>query len=75
MEIDQDLLEKVRTSNDEFRKLYDEHLVLKTRVEELNKMKYLTPEQEMEKKTIQKKKLQQKDRMNEIVGEYEANLH
>ena len=75
MEIDQDLLEKVRTDNNEFRKLYDDHLELKTRVEELNKMKYLTPEQELEKKTIQKKKLQQKDRMNEIVGEYEANLH
>ena len=75
MEIDQDLLEKVKTNNDEFRKLYDEHLTLKTRVEELNKMKYLTPDQEMEKKTIQKKKLQQKDRMNEIVGEYEASLH
>ena len=75
MEIDQDLLEKVRTSNDEFRKLYDEHLVLKTRVEELNKMKFLSPEQEVEKKTIQKKKLQQKDRMNDIVGEYEASLH
>ncbi len=39
MEIDQDLLEKVRTSNNEFRKLYDEHLTLKSRVEELNKMK------------------------------------
>ncbi len=75
MEIDQDLLEKVKTNNDEFRKLYDEHLTLKTRVEELNKMRFLTPDQEMEKKTIQKKKLQQKDRMNEIVGEYEANLH
>ena len=62
MEINQDLLKKVRTGNDEFRKLYDEHLSLKSRVEELNKMKYLTPEQEMEKKTIQKKKLQQKDR-------------
>ncbi|TDJ48917.1 MAG: DUF465 domain-containing protein [Nitrospina sp.] len=75
MEINQDLLEKVKTSNNEFRKLYDEHLTLKSRVEELNKMKFLTPEQEIEKKTIQKKKLQQKDRMNEIVGEYEASLH
>lgn len=75
MEINQDLLEKVKTSNNEFRKLYDEHLTLKSRVEELNKMKFLTPDQEIEKKTIQKKKLQQKDRMNEIVGEYEASLH
>ena len=75
MEINQDLLEKVRTSNNEFRKLYDDHLTLKSRVDELNKMKFLTPEQEVEKKTIQKKKLQQKDRMNEIVGEYEASLH
>jgi len=75
MEINQDLLEKVKTSNNEFRKLYDEHLTLKSRVAELNKMKFLTPEQEIEKKTIQKKKLQQKDRMNKIVGEYEASLH
>ncbi len=75
MEINQDLLEKVKTNNDEFRKLYDEHSTLKTRVDELNKLKYLTPEQEIEKKTIQKRKLQQKDRMNEIVGEYEASLH
>ncbi len=75
MEINQDLLEKVKTDNDEFRKLYDDHSTLKTRVDELNKLKYLTPEQEMEKKTIQKRKLQQKDRMNEIVGEYEASLH
>ena len=75
MEINQDLLEKIRTDSNEFRKLYDDHLTLKSRVEELNKMKFLTPEQEVEKKTIQKKKLQQKDRINEIVGEYEASLH
>ncbi len=40
MEINQDLLEKVKTNNDEFRKLYDEHSTLKTRVDELNKLKY-----------------------------------
>ena len=75
MEIDPDTLEKVKSNNDEFKKLFDEHTQLKTRVEDLNKMKYLTPEQELEKKRIQKQKLQCKDRMDEIIGEYQANLH
>jgi len=75
MEIDPDTLEKVKSNNVEFQKLFDEHTQLKTRVEDLNKMKYLTPEQEMEKKRIQKQKLQCKDRMDEIIGEYHSNLH
>jgi hypothetical protein len=42
-------------------------------VEDLNKMKFLTPEQEMEKKQHQKEKLKMKDRLEEIVREYEKN--
>lgn len=75
MEIDPDTLEKVKSNSVEFTKLYEEHIQLKTRVEELNKMKYLTPEQELEKKRIQKQKLQGKDRMNEIIDEFQANTH
>ncbi len=75
MEIDQDLLDKVKGSNDEFRKLYEEHSVLKMRVDELNKLRFLTPDQEIEKQTIKKKKLKNKDRMDEIIGQYQANLH
>jgi uncharacterized protein YdcH (DUF465 family) len=73
MEIDPTLLEKVQGENDEFKKLYEEHLELKHRVEKLNKMSFLSPEQELEKKTVQKQKLKGKDRMIKIIEQYEAS--
>ena len=73
MEIDPTLLEKVQGENDEFKKLYEEHLELKHRVEKLNKMNFLSPEQELEKKTVQKQKLKGKDRMAKIIEQYEAS--
>jgi uncharacterized protein YdcH (DUF465 family) len=33
----------------------------------------LTPEQELEKKTVQKQKLKGKDRMSQIVEQYQAS--
>lgn len=74
MEIDPTLLEKVQGENDEFKKLYEEHLELKHRVEKLNKLSFLSPEQELEKKTVQKQKLKGKDRMTKIIEQYEASL-
>jgi uncharacterized protein YdcH (DUF465 family) len=74
MEIDPTLLEKVQGENDEFKKLYEEHMELKHRVEKLNKLSFLSPEQELEKKTVQKQKLKGKDRMTKIIEQYEASL-
>jgi len=71
MEINGDLLEKLMQSNFEFKKLYNEHAELKHKVEDLNKLKFMTPEQELEKKQHQKQKLKMKDRLEEIVREYE----
>ncbi len=75
MDIDPVLLEKVKNENIEFKELYEEHTRLKLKVEELNKLKFLAPDQELEKKTIQKQKLKTKDRLVKILEEYEANLH
>lgn len=75
MNIDQELLTKVRKENIEFRRLHDEHLKLKDRVEELNRMKFLSTEQEVEKKKIQKQKLKNKDRMLAIIDDYQAKAH
>lgn len=75
MEINPDLLEKIQNENEEFKKLYKEHTVLKNKVEELNKMKFLSGEQEVEKKKHQKEKLKTKDRLEKILGAYQANLH
>ncbi len=73
MEIDPTLLEKVQGESDEFKKLYEEHQELKHRVEKLNKLSFLSPEQELEKKTVQKQKLKGKDRMAKIIEQYEAS--
>jgi uncharacterized protein YdcH (DUF465 family) len=73
MEIDPTLLEKVQGENEEFKKLYEEHLDLKHRVEKLNKMSFLTPKQELEKKTVQKQKLKGKDRMSQIIEQYQVS--
>jgi len=75
MDINPDLLEKVQKENKEFRGLYEEHTTLKSKVEALNKMKIITPEQEVEKKKHQKQKLSLKDRMEKILAEYESSAH
>ena len=75
MEINPTLLEKVKQENHEFGKLYREHSSLKRKVNSLNKMKVLTPGQELERKKHQKEKLSLKDRMEEILSKYPENLN
>ncbi len=75
MEINSELAEKIKQENDEFKKLFEEHSTLKQKVEELNKMKFLTAEQEVEKKQHQKQKLKAKDRLEEILHQYQSQLH
>ena len=75
MDINVDLLEKVQKENEEFRGLYKEHTTLKQKVEEFNKMKLITPQQEIEKKKHQKQKLSLKDRMEEILSEYQSSTN
>ena len=67
MEINQVLLEKLVTENPEFKKIYDEHSALKNLVEEMNQRKFLSPEEELKKKNIQKQKLIYKDKLSKIL--------
>ena len=53
--------------NDTFRKLYEEHEKYERQLKELDKVRYLTPEQEMQRKTVQKLKLSGKDRMARMI--------
>ena len=73
MEIDPILLKKMQGESEEFKKLYEEHLKLKHRVGKLNKMSFLSAEQEVEKKAVQKQKLMGKDRMIKIIEQSEAS--
>lgn len=68
----QELIEEVSKSNQEFKTLLEEHQALEVQLEEFNKRRYLTPEQEVERKIIQKKKLHKKDRMAQILRQYQS---
>jgi len=73
MEMDEKvLIEHLKQTNPEFRQLMDEHLQYEHQLEEFNKLRYLSSEQELEKKRVQKIKLRGKDRMAEILKEHKA---
>jgi uncharacterized protein YdcH (DUF465 family) len=69
------LIEHLKQTNPEFRQLMDEHLHFERQLEEFNNLRYLTSEQELEKKRVQKIKLRGKDRMVEILKEHKARLN
>jgi uncharacterized protein len=76
MEMDEKaLIEHLKQTNPEFRQLMEEHLQYEHQLEEFNQLRYLSSEQELEKKRVQKIKLRGKDRMAEILKEHKAHLN
>ena len=69
------LIEHLKQTNSEFRQLTEQHLQYERQLEEFNNLRYLTSEQELEKKQVQKMKLRGKDRMAEILKEHKSRLN
>jgi uncharacterized protein YdcH (DUF465 family) len=65
-----EILKLLTTESEEFRKLGDEHNTLEQLLSEFNERVYLTPDEEMERKRIQKLKLLKKDRMAELFRDF-----
>lgn len=65
-----EIVEFLKKENDEFKKLSEEHRDLDGLLSEIDSKRYLTAEEEVERKRIQKQKLLRKDRMAELVREY-----
>jgi uncharacterized protein len=61
------LVERLRTENSEFQKWEQEHRQLENTLTSFETHRYLSPEEEVERKRIQKLKLAAKDRMMEII--------
>ena len=61
------LVEKLRVEDSEFQKWEQEHRKLESSLMGFETHRYLTPEEEVERKRIQKLKLAAKDRMMEII--------
>ncbi|MBI4823918.1 MAG: YdcH family protein [Nitrospirae bacterium] len=70
---EQEIFNALSAENEEFKKLGREHRELDSILAELNGRVYLTPEEEMEKKRLQKLKLQKKDRMAELIRKYKKS--
>jgi uncharacterized protein YdcH (DUF465 family) len=67
---DSEVAEVLKQESGEFKKLEEEHKKLKLCLAEVNKKKFYTPDEEIERKNIQKQKLMMKDRMAEMIREY-----
>jgi uncharacterized protein len=68
-----EIVEFLKNENEEFRKLSEEHRDLDGLLSEIDGKRYLTAEEEIERKRIQKQKLLKKDRMAELVREYKKS--
>lgn len=64
---DQSLVEELCDSNPRFRMLYEEHLLLERELRDLDEKDFLTPEEEVARKKVQKMKLAGKDEMERIL--------
>jgi len=66
-EKDLQLINKIVLKNPELKKLWEEHLDYKVKLEEYNRKKYLSAEDELKRREIQKLKLAGKDRIEDIL--------
>ena len=64
---DLDLIERWKDQDSELKKLWQEHLEYEEQLESFNKRVYLSPSEELERKTIQKKKLKGRDQLERIL--------
>ena len=67
---EQEIIEKLLKENEEFKKVSEEHHQLDGLLTEIDKKVYLTPEEEIERKKLQKQKLAKKDRLAEMIRDF-----
>lgn len=67
---EQEIIDLLRRESEEFKKLDEEHKQLERLLAQIDSKVYLSSDEEMERKRIQKLKLLKKDKMAEIVREY-----
>jgi uncharacterized protein YdcH (DUF465 family) len=68
--IDEALIERAKQENAEFCDLLEAHQKYEAQLASYNTLRFLTSDQEVERKRLQKLKLQGKDRMIAILSQY-----
>lgn len=64
------LIEKYMASDKALENLYREHVTFERQIEKYNNKPYLTPSEELERKTLQKMKLKGRDMIEDILRKY-----
>ena len=72
-EKDELLIRSLLEREPELRRYYEEHVDLEKRLGAYQQKHYLTPEEEVEKKRLQKLKLAGKDKIMEILARYRGH--
>jgi hypothetical protein len=67
---EEEIAEVLKKENAEFKKLTEEHRDLEELLARIDSKRFLTPEEEVERKTIQKKKLLKKDKMAALIRDF-----
>ena len=71
---EEELIQQYAASDEKLKELYIEHLELKRQLESFRNKAYLTTDEELEKKRIQKLKLASKDRMMELLSRHQQQV-
>ena len=69
---DLELIQRLISSDPELKRRMDEHQEFERKLAEMNRHLYLTPEEEVERKRIQKLKLVGRDRIEVILAKYRS---
>ena len=64
---DQDLIQRLSEESPRFRKLHEEHVLFEKKLQEYEEVTYLSEEEDLERKKIQKLKLAGKDEMESLL--------
>ncbi len=70
LEKDQGLIQRLSEENPRFRKLHEEHILFEKKLQEYDDMTYLSDEEDIERKKIQKLKLAGKDEMESMLKDF-----
>jgi uncharacterized protein YdcH (DUF465 family) len=70
---DEELIQTLLEREPELRRYYEEHVALERQLGVYQQKHYLTPDEELEKKRLQKLKLAGKDKIMEILSRYRTH--
>lgn len=66
------LLDQLMPANPELKSLVEEHKAFETQLDDMNHRPYLSPEDDLERKKLQKAKLAVKDKIHSILIAHQA---